>query len=167
MPSVKEQTAIDSTKKSYVRLGTEIVGMLSIAASLIFVGVQLQQDRLIAQAEQFQGRTEITSENFRTFLEGHDVLGIRVKARSGAELTEVEEEVRQTVLDLAHLAYQNQFFQHQLGLMDDDTWSATRGNLTRDMQRLPGFGGSVRLPNPSYIELLDEIAKEISTTIPE
>ena len=148
-------------------MGIEIAGMFSIAASLIFVGVQLQQDRLIALAQQFQGRTEITSENFRTFLEGHDVLGIRVKARSGAELTEVEEEVTQTVLNLAHLAYQNQLFQHQLGLMDDDTWSATRGNLTRDMQRIPGFRENVRLRSHAYLELLDEIAKEISTTIPE
>jgi hypothetical protein len=141
--------------------------MLSIAASLIFVGVQLQQDRLIAQAEQYQGRTEITSENFRTFLEGHDVLGIRVKARSGAELTEVEEEVTRTVLNLAHLAYMNQLFHYQLGLMDDDTWLATRGNLRRDMQSLPGFAENVRLPSRAYSELLNEIAKEISSAVPE
>ncbi len=141
--------------------------MLSIAASLIFVGVQLRQDKLIAQAEQFQGRIEITSDNYRTFLEGHDVLAIRVKARSGVELTAVEKEVSETFLALVHLAYQNLHFQYRLGLLDEDWWVASRENLKRDMTRLPGFRENVRLPSPGYVELLNEIAEEISSIRPD
>ena len=160
---LKERAVIDSIKKSYLRLGIEIAGMASIAASLIFVGVQLRQDRLIAQAELYQGRTEITSENFRMLLEDHDVIEIRIKARSGGDLTDVEKEVLDIALSLPHLAYQNIHFQHRLGLIDDAWWLVTRQNLKRDMQRLPGFRESVRLTSPDYIELINELAEEISS----
>ena len=47
-------------ESSRTRLVVEIFGVIAIAGSLIFVGIQLKQDRLIAGAAQHQARAEMS-----------------------------------------------------------------------------------------------------------
>ena len=68
----------------------ELFGLALVAGSLVFVGLQLNQDRVIARAQLYQASQEGTSEDFRTFIEGHDVIAISVKAEAGDKLSEVE-----------------------------------------------------------------------------
>ena len=140
----------------------EIGGLFAIAASLVFGGVQLRQDRLIALAEQYQARTINTSDNFRALLQHHDVLAIVAKVRSGKELTEVEGDALRTLQSLGHMAYQSEYYRYRLGLTSDETWQISRDNLKIDMTR-PGFRDAVRFPDPDYLRLLDEINAELGS----
>ena len=47
----------------------EYVGVLTVVASLLFVGMQLYLDRQIASAEQYQNRAESRKSDLRTLLE--------------------------------------------------------------------------------------------------
>ena len=76
----------------------QLVGMLGVIASLIFVGLQMRQTQQIALAAQAQARTEMLLTRHMTFLEGRSELGYRAFATPYAELTPEERWVR----DLLH-----------------------------------------------------------------
>ena len=46
----------------------ELVGVLTVTASLVFVGMQLMLDRKVAIAEQYFNRTESAKQDRRTLL---------------------------------------------------------------------------------------------------
>ena len=58
----------------------EIVGNLSVVASLLFVGMQLYLDRQIAAAEQYQFRAESRKADLRVQLESDAYIARRVEA---------------------------------------------------------------------------------------
>jgi hypothetical protein len=66
----------------------ELVGLLAIVGSLIFVGLQLQQEQAIANAELQNEMISIRAEVNALVIENADVL---VKSNSGQSLTEEEE----------------------------------------------------------------------------
>ena len=144
-----------------MKIALELLGALAIAASLVFVGMQLQQDRRIAQAERYSDRTQNFSENIRLDLAHHDMTAIQFKARAGEELTEVEEEAYLSRLFLAHIAYANIYYRHRLDLLDEDVWNATRSVIKRNL-RESRFAKASVFPDHAYKALIEDLKREIA-----
>lgn len=123
----------------------EIVGAGSIVASLIFVGVQLQQDRVVSLGAQLNNRAENGLETFALQFENEAWINeIVERKKQGLEWTWWNDDIqeyqdRYKVSDegmyrlylrarMAVISFDNNFYQHQLGLIDDDTWASVRNS---------------------------------------
>ena len=75
----------------------ETAGIISVVASLIFVGMQLRQDQDIALANQYHARAETSISNYRSRMESEAYVSAFAKIRAGdqADLTP-EEDLRLT-----------------------------------------------------------------------
>lgn len=115
----------------------EYVGVASVVASLLFVGVQLYLDRKAALSTQYANRAESVKEDIRTRMESETWLsdqglqwesGVRPNwwnelyeslhlesGRSGAQFTAFQLERR-----LYLLQFDNVYYQHQQGYIDDE-----------------------------------------------
>ena len=60
-------------KKVSIDVWIQLLGMLSVVAGLVFVGLEMQQTQRIAIAGQQQGRAEITNNFVNSFLENASV----------------------------------------------------------------------------------------------
>lgn len=117
--------------KPNFRTSIEIVGLFSLVASLIFVGLQLQQDRVIAEANQYQARAEMRLNNHRSFLESDQVFPVLAKVQaSGLEsLTPVERRIHTTTQVMEIIAYDNNFYQYELGVISEKYWESARKRI--------------------------------------
>lgn len=117
------------------RGSAEGLGLLLVAASLLFVAFQMQQDRKIAQAELNTALLEIWASRFTAGLEGDAYLGMWSKlyatqAWDTAELS--DQEIAAAELDaLVYWAYAEAAFeQYREGLMNESSWAETKRELS-------------------------------------
>lgn len=130
----------------------EILGIVAVVASLIFVGMQLQLDRKVAIAEQYASRAESVKEDYRTMLlspeyfryveefwaingigwstnpDWEEVEQIRAGTLSVSSLEALELTVR-----LQMVGYDNLYFQYQQGLLDEESWLGLRSSMKATM----------------------------------
>ena len=127
------------------RTAIELVGVIGIISSLIFVGVQLSFDSRVAISEQFNFRAESTKSDIRNVLESDSVLAFRGKSWDQGERwawwtsdlekyveekgwTGVEVWIQFLTLRLNFVHFDNLYFQHQQGLLEGAYWpNAERG----------------------------------------
>lgn len=163
----------------------EIAGAASIVASLIFVGVQLQQDRAVALGAQLNNRAEA----------GFDIYAMQFgneiwiqeeseRKRQGLDwpwwnddIQEYQDQYKVSDEGMYRLYlrarmivinFDNNFYQYQIGLIDEDTWLPARES-TKDLLRSPvnrsAFESSIGLRTPSRAlvrEMIAEIDMEIA-----
>ena len=112
----------------------QVVGLVAVAISLVFVGFELKQSRDIAIADIYQQRTEL---GFQLITESYGneafVSGAN-KLRRGEELTEYEEaQIRADHFRwLTH--WENLHFQYELGLLSQEQWDASLNGLRYTVQ---------------------------------
>ena len=154
----------------------EVAGVLVVAASLIFVGLQLRQDRLAAEGEQYFNRTEASLENIRTRIGSEEYLSTRAKMleegswpvwwkdsfEHSAGLTYRETAALILDLQMIYLSYDNLRFQYSKGLIDENYWLNVR-RLIKDDLRLDVFRAAYSnySSNPEMTELISELVSEI------
>ena len=103
----------------------QLLGMVGIIGSLIFVGLEMRQSQRIALAGQQALRTQF-------FLDGVDALSEPQKSMqklTGMSLgdipvTEDYEWVLENVMHRNWWIFENDFVQYDLGLMDENVWQA-------------------------------------------
>jgi hypothetical protein len=134
-------------------LFAEIISAIAIVGSLIFVGIQIQQNSRISQVNAYQELTnQILSIN-AIHAQNSELAEIQLKARNGIELSENEQFRLQQVMvmvtrhsDLAFLQYQQGYIDQQQ--LDDvlspfwindrltsvfrPLWERTKGDLNPD-----------------------------------
>ena len=102
----------------------QLLGMLSVVAGLVFVGLEMQQTQSIAIAGQQQGRAEITNNFLNSFLEnGLDFQTVYFQQKPNHKLS-VEEIAFRNSMHIAWFLYENDFYQYTQELMDESTWQA-------------------------------------------
>jgi hypothetical protein len=151
----------------------QLLGMVAIVASLIFVGLQMKQSQEIAIATQYAERSSEAREFFMARAEMPDQLkelGLNhrdhLRAADGfSEDIELEELGRSFLVARAYLAmYENLHYQYQAGFLSDDAWLPVQ-NLIR-MECTGDFWGSQVLINhrdryrPSFMQLCDGYRNE-------
>ena len=103
----------------------QLLGMVGIIGSLIFVGLEMKQSQRIALAGQQALRTQF-------FLDGVDALSEPQKSNQtliemllgDITVTEDYEWVLENAMHRNWWIYENDFVQYDLGLMDENVWRA-------------------------------------------
>ena len=101
----------------------QLIGMLSIVFSLLFVGLQMQQSQTIALASQQQARTEVLVDIIGEFDEGDKSFVDFISGIVDGTYFDDSNVVRDAIWQIWML-YENDFLQYKLGLMDDEVWEA-------------------------------------------
>ena len=109
----------------------EIVGIFSVVASLIFVGLQMRQAHKISLSQTYQSRTTAAAEFNTTFASNPVALSAYTKSVEGRseEITAEEyHSLHRMIIAVLHL-YDNAHFQYQQGFVSEEFWMATRASL--------------------------------------
>jgi len=148
----------------------EIVGIFGVVASLIFVGMQLMQDRAVAMGSQYQSRAEIAIESSRTIIESPELLSATVKVSQGKpdSLTPEEQVAYDRKLVMDFLRSDNNLYQYELGLINEAFWissrartkDALRDEYTRSYYLRAMVPNSRRSMGELILQLIEEIESE-------
>jgi hypothetical protein len=137
----------------------QLLGMIGIIFSLIFVGLEMRQSQRIALAGQTQERTAMGMANFMGFLES----GINLDnvIRSEIENLSVEELGARRIN--AHNQWyiaENDFVQFQNGLMSAETYEAKKANLIDQMSHCdlrPIYEFRKNYFSAEFIEMIESV----------
>ena len=108
-----------------MRFVAELVGLVAIVASLIFVGLQLKQSQDIALATQYQARAEATHSLTLAHLEAGYVP--RAPSLRAGLSDEVSAADINTYLWL-WIQMDNHYYQYEAGFLSEETWQAQLRN---------------------------------------
>jgi len=155
----------------------QIIGLFGVIASLIFVGLQLKQDRDIAIAAAYQARTASSSESLAALAANTAVIRTFAKAEYGDPEAVVQPEglpVSLTAVEWMSATYSinsmanlidNSYYQYQAGFLPEEHWLAVRSLVKGLMSRNPlwRLGMSSRPNNrrPEFNEMMGELITEI------
>ena len=162
----------------------ELVGIFGIIASLIFVGAQLVLDRNVAYGNAFQNRVLLNVENLIGQRDNIELVKSRAtryeQERPSYWSNEVDRYVKERSLSMedvvrveihASIQFQitdNNFYQCELGLIDDDAWAGMRrgfsGNFLNPIGRSRIL--SAGYLRPSMQKMVDELAIEMQNVSP-
>ena len=109
------------SNKRDINAVVQLLGMLGIIISLIFVGLEMRQSQRIAIAGQYQARAAMNAASIQAAIEA----GIDFNAQSGlsqSNLTPEEQVQQRNFTNLAYTRIENDYYQYQQGLIDEETW---------------------------------------------
>ena len=116
----------------------ELVGLASIVASLLFVGMQMKQSQQIAIAGQYHNRAALAVENFGNLMSNELAPTIGI----GDILLEIMPDATPEARTFAYLSTysfhtlaDNHLFQYQSGFMDDEAWQPRRTQIANILRR--------------------------------
>ena len=112
-------------KKISLDTWIQLVGMLSVVAGLIFVGIEMRQTQRVALAAQQQQRAATLIEIIGTFSEADSPLSWLDFVSEDFDVS--EENSRALGENAAYqlwMIYENDYLQYELGLMDNEIWKA-------------------------------------------
>jgi len=136
--------------KSINKQTIELIGVIGIIASLIFVGIQLILDRRLALAEMYAFRAEARQANLRTYLESESSLKELVSYRQNhlvgtrynlpeewkIEQDPIISEARRLRIEINIMSWDNLLYQSSLGLLDE---TAVRQGIEDNFRMDPGI----------------------------
>jgi hypothetical protein len=119
----------------------EIIGIFGVIASLIFVGIQIQQDQEIARANMYQARSDMLSQTMASAAGNPDFIAVLAKTSFGDTGRAVEiEGLRGTLTAEEFLVFfyqqesifaltDNSFYQVEQGFLPPSHWSDVRAKI--------------------------------------
>ena len=147
-------------KREVVQDLVQVLGMIGIIGSLIFVGLQMQQTQRIAIAGQVQARAEMGVNRILSGLEGNlDAIRLFNYANFDyEELNEEEKLIARNMHNWIGVMVENNFTQYQMGLFADDYWEQQERRILNWWNRCDfrSSGGRVR----SFQNYLDSLPDE-------
>ena len=134
----------------------EVIGIVTIVASLLFVGIELRQSQQIAVASQYQARIGFNLQFYESFDE-EDFPGIGDRLKRQMSESDWPVESRQAVLDTESAVvgreavnirkilymFDNNQYQYSAGFVDDESWQAMRRRLMGTMQLSLGLRAEI------------------------
>jgi len=129
----------------------QVAGIFALVASLVFVGVQLKQDREIAKVEIYQMRASTVAEALTAAASNSDAMLAWAKTMVGGPDNEIQMDGWAGSLSaqeflLAYMQSQsllaladNSFFQYQEGFLPEDHWLSVRATLKNTLSGIPVF----------------------------
>ena len=118
-------------KKVSIDVWIQFVGMLSVLAGLVFVGLEMRQAQFIAIAGQQQQRAIMQGElNYSITGQGEDIGAIIIN-QNYAELSDNQKKLKRNIAWWMWNRIENDFYQYSLGLMPTEKWEAQLGSLSR------------------------------------
>ena len=103
----------------------QLLGMLSVLAGLVFVGLEMRQSHQIALAAQQQERASLVTEIIGTFSETNPPISFLDFLNENLDVSNQNNRaVAETYIYRMWMVYENDYLQYELGLMDEDIWLA-------------------------------------------
>lgn len=152
----------------------QVVGIFSVMASLVFVGLQMQQDRKIAHAGQYQDRSAVAVEVWNGMAQSD--YDIRLVGNSatvkpwwtgtfGNSMTLQEAGMAIISARRSFAVLDNHHYQYELGFYDEEAWQSFRGHLRDFLSRNPVARAMVRnqreIFRPTFLTVCEQIVDEI------
>ena len=124
----------------------QIVGTFGVVASLIFVGLQMQQTQEIALANTYNARAAQTVEAESTSIGTPQHFSARAKIYSGRRDALTAEEYVAIEHELAAFltVFENNHFQYEMGFLPEEHWRKNQADL------------DCRLSEPVFISMAEE-----------
>ncbi|MFK7865478.1 MAG: hypothetical protein AB8B95_14780 [Pseudohongiellaceae bacterium] len=133
------------------KLLIEIIGVMGIVLSLVFVGMQLNFEAEVALSEQYANRAESIKSDLRTRLESEALMSaLEIRWEFGERPSWWNEEYERQVtvsdasakqvwaniynIQLGLYQADNLYFQYQQGLLDEEFWKISRDNVKESLQ---------------------------------
>ena len=118
-------------KKVSIDVWIQLLGMIGIIISLVFVALQMRQSQQIAVAGLQQARANMYVDRYLTFIEaGLDYYNVNVGS-AFADLSTEQQSARRTNLWVTWTIYENDYYQYEAGLMTEANWEANLENVRR------------------------------------
>lgn len=145
----------------------QTIGLFGVVGSLIFVGLQMKQDREIALSEIWQARTAAVVEATSSAASNEMLMSAFAKNSSGnlAEVTTVEEQAARWHAFSSMYLWENSHYQYTLGFLPEEHWIRVREGIKIEL-RDPFLGPmlletSTRM-RPSFRAVVEEIDRELA-----
>ena len=107
----------------------QLLGMVGIIGSLIFVGLEMRQSQRIAISGQQLGRSALFGDLINAYTEaGDDIQSLYFEEKLNYTLAP-EEVISRNGAHSAWLLYENDFYQYSQDLMEDDVWQAKQHGI--------------------------------------
>jgi hypothetical protein len=155
----------------------EMIGILAIVLSLLFVGLQMKQSQEIAIAAQYQERANAANDVLLTFMEtatgamGSQLADSVSRGEWPEELVQRVESMAPDELEKSFLRYttlmilyDNNLFQYESGFLDEDSWLAFRArmiNVLTDPLNRQFYRQQPSLYRPRFRVVVEEAIVEI------
>ncbi len=151
----------------------QVFGVFAIVASLIFVGLEMQQAQEISMSQAYQARVTAVVEWNSAFAANQAALSARRKAANGAadEITAEEYDAWSNTLDgLFHL-FDNAHYQYQKGFVSQEFWDMTHASLKSQMMNSVTYTIFLekvdRGARPEFRDVVLLISEELETRLDE
>jgi len=116
----------------------QILGMIGVIASLVFVGIQIKQSRDIALADIYQQRTSMQLDIVLAQYSPEQVAVVIGKGMGDrTTITKEDYYVIVQMLNAGFIYYENIHFQYQLGMITEEEWFATKKLMSDDLAEAP------------------------------
>ena len=146
----------------------QVIGLFGVIASLIFVGLQIKQDREIALTERFNARSVASMQLYMDMADNPVLRSAKAKLFKGEkdQLTEDEQSALGYLSQAALTSYENTHFQSLNGFIDEEHWDRTvariksdiaNGNLRRE------YDNSRDQWRKSFQAVMDELIDEVDS----
>ena len=112
-------------KKVSLDVWIQLIGMLSVLAGLLFVGLEMRLSQQIALAAQQQERASLVTEIIGTFSETSPPISFLDFIDENLDLSNPDiRAVAETYVYRRWIVYETASLQYELGVMDEDIWQA-------------------------------------------
>ena len=113
----------------------QLLGMLGVIASLIFVGLEMRQSQRIALVSQMQERSYTASSEAYAFTEANlDWFSSKFSIAPSIELT-TEQKAARNSENVSWFIYEADYFQYSQGLMTEPVWQAKLRAMEVNLKR--------------------------------
>ncbi len=145
----------------------QTIGLFGVVGSLIFVGLQLKQDREIALSEIWQARTASVIDQISSAASNEMALSAFAKSAGGRldEITPIEDQAGLWVVWGGMFLWENSHYQYTLGFLPDEHWSRVRSDIKSQLQDpfwRPKMRDLSTRMRPSFRAAFEEIDRELT-----
>ena len=140
----------------------ELIGLIAVVASLLMVAYELRQTQTSIRASAHSLRAERSIELSRFVVETK-TRAIRERWLQGEQISTDEQQILDAQLTITMRHFEDLHYQHQQGLLTDETWAANLRGIDWSVRR-PGFkrlwSGNEPFYRKSFVDLVEKLVKE-------
>lgn len=116
----------------------QLLGILGVIASLLFVGFEIKQSRDIAIADIYQQRSSMALDIALSKYSPEQVANVMSTVRDDRlKMTQQDVLVLSDILEASFIYYENVHFQYQLGMIGEEEWAASKRLISRGFELAP------------------------------
>lgn len=141
----------------------QIVGMVGVIGSLIFVGLQLKQSQDIAVSGQYQARLDSVIAAKGNLLQSETFIAAMRKAESGEPLESVDFLVLDLAIGQAFDNWESNHFQYVNGYVDEEHWQAIEREIEQWFSMFyvaEYWGGNSHSYRDSFAAVVDSLIEK-------